>query len=167
MEQRSGHLPRLSFFRIGAWSGFDGRLTEAGGESDGGKSMLSRKVGKSMLSRSSSRERFAFTLVEIMIVVAIIGILVAIAVPGFINARAQSRAKACQEGQEKLDGATQQWALENNQTATATPTWAQLVGPSLYLSRTPRCPEAGSVIALHSVGTVAVCPSTVASHLRQ
>ena len=55
-----------------------------------------------LLARNS---RKGFTLVEIMIVVAIIGILVSIATPGFINARKQSRAKACQESQEKLDGA--------------------------------------------------------------
>jgi len=112
------------------------------------------------------RGRKGFTLVEIMIVVAIIGILVAIAVPGFINARAQSRAKACQEGQEKLDGATQEWALENNKDSASTPAWADLVGASLYLSRTPKCPEAGLEIALHSVGTIGACPSTVATHAR-
>jgi type II secretory pathway pseudopilin PulG len=104
--------------------------------------------------------------VEIMIVVAIIGIIVAIAVPGFINARAQSRAKACQEAQEKLDGATQEWALENNKAGGDTPAWADLVGADLYLNRTPICPEDGSEIALHTANAMGVCPNTLATHAR-
>lgn len=108
-----------------------------------------------------------FTLVEIMIVVAIIGILVAIAVPGFINARAQSRAKACMESQEKLDGAAQEWALETSQKSDVTPTWAALVGANLYLTTTPKCPEEGKAIGLVAVSASSVCPSSVGTHVRQ
>ena len=60
------------------------------------------------------RKTKGFTLVEIMIVVAIIGILIAIAVPGFVRARSQSRMRACQENLTKIDGAKEQYALEQN-----------------------------------------------------
>jgi prepilin-type N-terminal cleavage/methylation domain-containing protein len=54
-----------------------------------------------------------FTLVEIMIVVAIIGLLAAIAIPNFVRARATSQANACINNMRQIDGAIQQWALEN------------------------------------------------------
>jgi len=84
-----------------------------------------------------------FTLVEIMIVVAIIGILIAIAVPSFLRAREISRRNACQENMSKIDGAKQQWALENNQPATAQPQDSDLFGPSAYVRKSPVCPSSG------------------------
>src|SRR5579859_3534281 len=62
-----------------------------------------------------------FTLVEIMIVVAIIGLLAAIAIPNFVRARATSQQNACINNLRQIDGAKQQWALENHQVSTATP----------------------------------------------
>ena len=102
-----------------------------------------------------------FTLVEIMIVVAIIGILIAIAVPGFVRARTQSRTRACQENLSKLDGAKEQWALENNQAAGVTPTMAVLCAPdgSLYVKSAatgPVCPGGGTY-TLNAIGTAPVC----------
>ena len=81
-----------------------------------------------------------FTLVEIMIVVAIIGILVAIAVPGFIKAREKAQERACWEAQEKLEGAEDQWALDEGKSTGDEPGWADLVGIQSYLKRTPLCP---------------------------
>src|SRR5271157_5460704 len=62
-----------------------------------------------------------FTLVEIMIVVAIIGLLAAIAIPNFVRARTTSQMNACINNLRLIDGAKQQWALEQHQGATATP----------------------------------------------
>lgn len=59
-----------------------------------------------------------FTLVEIMIVVAIIGLLAAIAIPNFVKARATSQANACINNLRQIDGAIQQWALEQKKQAT-------------------------------------------------
>ena len=96
-----------------------------------------------------------FTLVEIMIVVAIIGILIAIAVPSFLRAREISRRNACQENQSKIDGAKQQWALETNQPATATPVDTDLYGATSYVRKSPVCPSSGT----YTIGAVNEDPS--------
>src|SRR5439155_10443164 len=61
-----------------------------------------------------------FTLVEIMIVVAIIGLLAAIAIPNFVRARTTSQQNACINNLRQIDGAIQQWALEQKKDAAAT-----------------------------------------------
>ena len=61
------------------------------------------------------KSRGGFTLVEIMIVVAIIALLAAIAVPGFLRSRKRSQATAILNDARVIDGAIDQYAIENNQ----------------------------------------------------
>ena len=73
-----------------------------------------------------------FTLVEIMIVVAIIGLLAAIAIPNFVRARQTSQTNACINNLRQIDSAKHQWALENGQKSSATPSAGQL---NVYIGR--------------------------------
>ena len=54
-----------------------------------------------------------FTLVEIMIVVAIIGLLAAIAIPNFVKARESAQLNSILNNLRIVEGAKDQWALEN------------------------------------------------------
>jgi prepilin-type N-terminal cleavage/methylation domain-containing protein len=80
----------------------------------------------------NTSRKAGFTLVEIMIVVAIIGLLAAIAIPNFVRARQTSQTNACINNLRQIDGAKQQWALEFNQPAGATPSEDDI---SRYLGR--------------------------------
>jgi prepilin-type N-terminal cleavage/methylation domain-containing protein len=100
-----------------------------------------------------------FTLVEIMIVVAIIGLLAAIAIPNFVRARTTSQANACINNLRQMDGAVQQYALENKQASSATYTLS-LLKPYIKLDSTsniPGCPAGGTYTAGASVTNPPLC----------
>ena len=100
-----------------------------------------------------------FTLVEIMIVVAIIGLLAAIAIPNFVKARATSQANACINNLRQIDGAAQQWALENGRSTGSGITYPADLTPYIKLnsaSSIPPCPAGGSY-NVTSVGAIPTC----------
>ena len=74
------------------------------------------------------KSRGGFTLVEIMIVVAIIALLAAIAVPGFLRSRKRSQATAILNDARVIDGAVDQYAIENNMVGSASVTGSLLKG---------------------------------------
>jgi hypothetical protein len=87
----------------------------------------------------------AISILSMVMVLPAAGIMVAIAVPSFMRAREISRRNACQENLSKIDGAKQQWALENNvQEDAAAPTWDDIVGSDKYLRMIPVCPSQGT-----------------------
>ena len=79
-----------------------------------------------------------------MIVVAIIGLLATIAIPNWVRARTASQNQACINNLRQIDGAVQQWALENKQAATA-PVTAPDVIP--YLKNQVVCPAGGTAFS--------------------
>src|SRR3977135_1820009 len=100
-----------------------------------------------------------FTLVEIMIVVAIIGLLAAIAIPNFVRARTTSQANACINNLRQMDGAVQQYALENKLASSATYALDDLKSYIKLDSggNIPGCPAGGAYSAGASVTNAPVC----------
>ena len=101
-----------------------------------------------------------FTLVEIMIVVAIIGLLAAIAIPSFMQARTTSQQNACINNLRQIEGAQEQWMLENNASDLTAATDA-LIGAYLR-DAAPTCPGGGTAYAMTT--TPVVCPDAIAGH---
>ena len=104
--------------------------------------------------KTNTSRRAGFTLVEIMIVVAIIGLLAAIAIPNFVRARNTAQRNACINNLRQIDGAKQQWALENKKGDTDTPPQASV---AVYIKNNifPSCPAGGS----YTIGAVNVDPT--------
>ena len=88
--------------------------------------------------------------------IPIIGLMAAIAVPNFVKARTAAQMNACINNLRQIDGAKQQWALENKKETADTPTAQEL---DTYLPRsfnTLKCP-AGGVYTISAVGEKPTC----------
>lgn len=101
----------------------------------------------------------AFTLVEIMIVVAVIGVILAIAVPSYVKTRERSQANICIENLSQIESAKQQLGVETGKPPGVQVTAAELIGPTLYMKKTPICPGGGTY-DYKWIGTNAVCDQT-------
>ena len=108
----------------------------------------------------SSNRRAGFTLIEIMIVVAIIALLAAVAIPSFVEARRTAQKRACIKNLHQMEGAKEQWILENKKSAG---TAVDISAVSAYLKggTTPVCP-AGGTYSYNVVNTDPAC--TISGH---
>jgi len=118
---------------------------------------------KRSIQNKCQPHRFArgFTMVEIMIVVTIMGIIVAIAHSTWLRQRELARSRSCQENLAKIDGAKEQYALDNNlgHGGAIAGGLDDLVGNTEYLKREPECPASGKY-SIGAVGTDPVCSYT-------
>ena len=89
------------------------------------------------------RER-GVTLIEMLVVVTIIGLLAGIAVPSFIRSRETGQTKACINNLRQIDGAKQQWALENKKNSTDSAAYSDIKD---YLKAQVVCPAGGTAFS--------------------
>jgi hypothetical protein len=88
--------------------------------------------------------------------IPVIGMMAAIAIPNFVKARNTAQMNACISNLRQIDGAKQEWALENKKQTTDTPT-AQELEAILHRSLTTlQCP-AGGVYTINAVGQEPTC----------
>ncbi len=107
-----------------------------------------------------TNRKSGFTLVEIMIVVAIIGLLAAIAIPNFVKARGTAQKNACINNLRQIDGAKEQWALENKKASGDAIVDAE-VNAYIKGNAAPTCPASGT----YTYGNVDAAPTCdVAGH---
>jgi prepilin-type N-terminal cleavage/methylation domain-containing protein len=107
--------------------------------------------------RIKTNRKSGFTLVEIMIVVAIIGLLAAIAIPNFVKARGTAQKNACINNLRQIDGAKEQWALENRASEGSAITQDGDNGVDSFIKGgAPSCPASGTY-TYGNVGTDPTC----------
>jgi hypothetical protein len=146
-----GWLALMSFaFGAVSWSGAVVTLLTGLGWFANGIYLLGR--GKARLSKAD----LVLTLMSCLIMAAIV-------VPNFIRARNTSAQNACINNLRQIDGAKQQWALEQRKLDTDVPT-ATDIAPYIKGNHVPTCPN-GGVYTVGAVNTDPTCSIGTGSHV--
>jgi hypothetical protein len=94
--------------------------------------------------------------IAIALSIFIIPMMAAIAIPNFVKARTTAQMNACINNLRQIDGAKQQWALDNKKPQDAVPTTEEL---NAYLKASLHCP-AGGVYSYNAIGEKPTCSIT-------
>jgi prepilin-type N-terminal cleavage/methylation domain-containing protein len=103
----------------------------------------------------TKKEKTGFTLLEVSIVVGLLSLLATITVPTFTNARAKSLTSACQNNLRLIDGAVQQYGLDNDNLPPSA--LIQLVGTNGFIKDIPRCGGGGDYRLPATLSAKTVC----------
>lgn len=96
-----------------------------------------------------SKERARIRVLPVLVVLAIIALLASVAMPHLVKSRHTAQANSVINNLRQLDGAKQQWAIENNKPTGAAPTFGDL---KPYLSRGDMPAVAGENFVIGRVG---------------
>ena len=103
-------------------------------------------------------------MIEMMIVTGLIALLASISVIYFNRARLYAQRNSCLKNLSTLEAAKQIWGVEKGKTTGATPTEAELIGPTLYIKQLPVCPGGGTY-SLGTIGSDATCTAVAEGHV--
>lgn len=93
-----------------------------------------------------------YTLVELMIVVAVIATILAISIPNYLKTGKDAAKNICLNNLKQIDGAFEQWALDNNSPVGTVPSSSQEDDIYAYIdSGKPKCPSNGDY-TIHALG---------------
>jgi len=93
--------------------------------------------------------------VAVLVPVVVVGMLAAVAIPNFTKARSTAQSNACINNLRQIDGAKEQWALENKKNTGDVPKESDLA-PYIRGGKLPRCPQGGHYI-IGAIGTNPTC----------
>jgi hypothetical protein len=96
----------------------------------------------------------------ILLAVAFVAVVLAVTIPRFLRARNTPSQASCINYLRQLDGAKQQWALENDKATNDVPPWAEITP---YLKNPVACPQ-GGIYTLGRVGDLPTCSIGGESH---
>jgi general secretion pathway protein G len=85
----------------------------------------------------------------------VIPMMFAIAIPNFVKARDTAQMDACVNNLRMIDGAKNEWALENNKKNGDTPTQGD-VAHYLKNGQSPNCPKGGTY-TINPIGEPPTC----------
>lgn len=102
----------------------------------------------------SLSSRRGFTLVEILIVLAILAILLSVAIPNLLRSGKTAGKNACILNLRQIDGAMEQWAVNNSIPIGTVPSSSQDEDIYGYVDGgIPACPSGGDY-TIHAIGAL-------------